>query len=143
MEQLRKLERRSPGTAVRVDDDTGAFVRMRSDAVEELEQVLHIRHQVREDDVIERFPELELLAWNALEAKLRVRRAGAVDHFLRNVDANADARLQRCQEIARARADLEHARVRRDVEAHQLRDEPVVRAVPALPAGLLAREPVE
>ena len=72
-----------------------------------------------------------------------MRLAGSIDHPLRDVDADADARLQRGEQVAGARADLEHAGVLGHVEAHQLGDQPVIRAVPALPAGLLAREPVE
>ena len=142
-QELGEPEHRPPDAAVRVDDHPGALVRVLGDAVEELEQVVHVRHQVREDDVVERLAELQLLAGDALEPELWVLRPRAVDHPLRDVDADADARLQRGEQVARARADLEHPGVFRDVEAHHLGDQPVVRAVPALPAGLLAGEPVE
>ena len=97
---------RSPDAAVRVDDDPRALgASARATRSKSVEQVVHVRHEVGEDDVVERLAELELLAGDALEAELADARSRARSTIsLRDVDADADARLQRGEQVARARS---------------------------------------
>src|SRR5207249_1675428 len=115
--------------------------RMSGDALEQSQQVVGEGHQVGENDVVELLAELERLAGPNLEAKFGMTRARELDHPGTDVDADSGGRLQRGKQIAGPRADLEHARPFRNLEAVDLRDEAVVRSIASAPARLVLREP--
>ena len=105
-----------PEEAVRADEHACARVRVAGDGFEQPDQVVHVRHEVAEDDVVERLPEVEVLTRACLQLELRMRRARCLDHLRAEVDADSARRLQRREQVAGAAADLEHRRARQDVE---------------------------
>ena len=116
---------------------------MRSDALEEADDVVDERHEVGEHDEIERLAEVETLAGSALEAQVRMAGARELGHARADVDSHTHGRLECSEEVSRAGPDLEHAAPGRYLEPVELADEPVVGAVAAAPALVRGSERVE
>ena len=116
---------------------------MTPDRLEQAEQVVHVGHQVGQDDVVERLAEVELLARRGLELEAGMARSRELRHLVAHVDADAVCRLQSGEDVAASAADLEHPLPGRHVEREHLLDETVVRPVAPAPAGLVGGEAVE
>ena len=98
------------------------------DLPEESQEIVDERHQVREHDVVEVLPEIDVLPGRLRELKMRMAFARQRQHAAAHVDSQADRRLKRREQIAGATAHLEHTRSRRDLEARYLLDQSTVSA---------------
>ena len=80
---------------------------MGGDGLEQRDEIVHEWQQVRQDDVVERAPEVELLADGVNEPEVRMAVAGLLEERLADVDADAFGRLERREQLTGAAADLE------------------------------------
>jgi SAM-dependent methyltransferase len=112
-------------------------------AVEQPKNVVHVRNEVSQDDIVEGLAEIDPLPGGALEADACVAFVSEVDHPAADVDTGAAGRVERCQQLAAAGADLEHALPRGDVKSEDLLDQPVIAARPLAPSSLGRRELIE
>ncbi len=124
--QLEHPQHRPPELAVRVDDDPRLAVGMAPDVGEQPDEVVDVRDEVGEDDVVERPVELDVLARPDLEAKLRMARPRGFDLAGADVDSHALRRRERGEQVAAAAADLEHGRPGLDDRLVESRDQLVV-----------------
>ena len=131
---LRELQDRLPGEVVVGDHEPRLGPDDGGEVAEELPRVVEVAHDVAENDVVEGPRERELLDVAADESELRVTAPGLRDDSLRDVDAHAERRLQRSEQIAVAAAQVEDARARRHVVTNVAVQVLVVEAVPRAPA---------
>jgi len=108
-------------------------VSVRGNTSEEREQVVSIRHNITQDDVVEQSIVLEGFAGRDLELEMRVPFMGKPDHFAADVDANADFRSEGREKVTASGSNLQYARVGRNGEAIDSLDELVVCPVPSTP----------
>src|SRR5688572_17786828 len=87
---------------------------MRRDGADEYLQVVRVRDEVGQDDVVERFPQRQRLAGGVGELELWMSVACRLEHARADVDADASGRREGGKQVAAATADLENPRVRRD-----------------------------
>ena len=106
-----------------------------------LQNGLHVPQivdQVRKYDDVERLVEIELVYVGVNEPQVRVPLARAPERFVREIDADADRRRQRAQQVSIATAKVQDPLPRADDEAENLGEPAVVVAAPAALASLLA-----
>jgi len=114
-ERLRRLEpqelgdpdQRPPQLAVGVDHDAGALVGHRVHVLEDRQQIVGERNEIRQDHVVERLVEHDLLRSADVELELRMARARELDHAWAHVYAHAAVGVKGGQEITAAGAELE------------------------------------
>jgi hypothetical protein len=111
--QFEHAECRPPELAVGVDDDARVTVRMPGNAVEKSEQVIDVRHEVGENDVVEGRAEVRILGRAGLEAKSGMPAPCGRNHLRADVDPDTLPWLEGREEIAGAATELQHRGTRR------------------------------
>src|SRR5438105_3135625 len=102
---------------------------MPEDGLEQREQVVHVRDEIAENDVVERPLAFVCLARCNLEAQVRVPSTSELDHSGADVDPDAGRRINGREQISASAADLEYPVTRRNLEAVDILDQTVVRLV--------------
>jgi len=124
-------------------DDAGALVGHRVDVLEDRQQIVGERNEIRQDHVVERLVEHDLLRSADVELELRMARARELDHAWAHVYAHAAVGVKGGQEITAAGAELEHRSALGHEEPERGFEQPVIRTVTPTPALLVRRELIE
>ena len=104
-------------------------VRWRAYRREPLDRCLHVPqivNQVGEDDVVEPGFQTELIDVAPHETELRMLSRGPLEHLRRKIDADAERRLERGQQIASAASEFQHPASRRHEVTVNFRQAPIV-----------------
>src|SRR5262249_6426557 len=104
--------------------------------------VPHVVDEVRQDDGVERLGQLEVVSIGDHEAQLGVPPFGPRDHLLRKIEADANRRSERREEVPPSAPDLEDAGADRNEELIDVSETPLVVPAPPGPRVETARESI-
>ena len=81
---------------------------MCADVIEQGHQIVYVRHEIGQNDHIERLPELDVFTRRLDEPQLRMTPTSLVDHRAAQIHADATCGREGREEISRPASDLEH-----------------------------------